>query len=37
MNMARRILISIMEAQYVPVENVSDATFKVCVSSVHTV
>jgi hypothetical protein len=36
-NMAIRVLISIMEAQDVPVENVSDTTFKVCVYSVDTV
>lgn len=30
-NMAKRVLISIMEAQDVPVENLSDTTFKVCV------
>jgi hypothetical protein len=30
-NMAKRVLISIMEVQDVPVENVSDTTFKVCV------
>ena len=36
-NMAKRVLISIMEVQDVPVENLSDTTFKVCVYSVDTV